>query len=103
MTETSSRQHHEVTFTPMPAQVEAVRELLVRCAAQVTRQPGVGPSSWCASFDEARQVFLVEAYFPSQSAALNHMVNLQGLLKEFAPLLAAPPQTVIRHVFASAF
>ena len=99
---TNTTQHHHVTLTPRADQIEAARDLLVRCAAQVAlKQSEGGPTSWCAIFDESRKVFLVEALFPSQEAVAFHQANIQGLLKEFGPMMAAPPETIIQPVFAA--
>ena len=100
---THALQHHHVTLKPKAEQVEETRQLLIACARQVTlRKSQNGPSSWCASFDEARNVFYVDALFPDEAAVKFHQENIGPIVKSFAALMVAPPATVIRPVFCAA-
>ncbi len=98
---THTRQHHYVTLAPRADQIDAARDLLERCAKQVAlKQSENGPTSWCACYDEHKKVFVVAALFPSQEAVAFHQANIQSLLREFGPMMAAPPETTIQRVFA---
>ena len=99
----NTMQHHHVTLRPKADQIEATRVLLLECAMLVAnRKAENGPLSWCASFEEAAQVFSVEALFPNQEALAFHQENIQSVLRKFAPCMVAPPETIVRKVFLSA-
>ncbi|MCA9676391.1 MAG: hypothetical protein H6722_29840 [Sandaracinus sp.] len=96
-----SKQHHHVTLVPQPDQIEAARALLVQCAERVSakRKEG-GPLSWCASYDETKRTFYVDALFADEAAVAFHQANIRDLLAGFGAIMAARPETVIRPVFS---
>jgi hypothetical protein len=64
-------QHHYGVLTVKPEFVAEVQEMMMRCEDQIQRmQDTGGPLNWCCSLDETIE------------------------------MLAAPPETVIREVFA---
>jgi hypothetical protein len=86
-----TRQHHEATLTPKPESVEATRELLLQCARQVEARQGESwPTTWCASYDEGRKVFVVEALFPDAAAVAFHQANIGPILNAFGALRRRP-------------
>ena len=96
-----SMQYHHVTLKPKADRLEETRKLLLQCAVQVLAHKPKGPLTWCASFDEENQVFLVEALFPNQEAVAFHQNNIKAQLRAFSTCMAAPPETVQHEVFLS--
>jgi hypothetical protein len=73
--------------------------LLLECGRLVeTRKGENGPSSWCFGFDEDKQAFFVEALFAGQEAVAFHQSNIAATVKQFAALMAKPPETSVRFV-----
>lgn len=98
---TISQQHHHAILTPQPDKIDQTRALLEECAERVrARKHEGGPLSWCASYDEEKRVFCVEALFPDQAAVAFHQANIQDIVARFGPMMAARPETVIRAVFS---
>jgi quinol monooxygenase YgiN len=99
----STMQHHHVILVPQSDKVAAARALLEQCGARVAeKRPANGPLSWSASFDAEKGCFYVDALFASDEAVKFHQANIQDLLAGFRPMMAAPPQTIIRPVFTIA-
>ncbi|PSU45409.1 hypothetical protein C9J12_22875 [Photobacterium frigidiphilum] len=96
-------QHHHVTLIPRGNKVTETYELLLQCAKQVSLKKNEnGPISWCASYDENKKHFFVDALFPSQEAVEFHQKNLKPILENASELITAPPETIVRHVFSTA-
>ena len=97
---TDTMQHHHVVLVPQEDKIHEARELLMQCEKQVslTRSDG-GPISWCASFDETRKHFFVDALFVSQQAVEFHQNNIQQIVNHFGKIMASPPETTVRSVF----
>ncbi len=98
----NSMQHHHVVLVPQADKINEARELLLQCERQVAlKQSEDGPSSWCASFDEDKQHFHVDALFLNQQAVEFHQDNIQSIVNDFGKIMAAPPQTQIKSVFCN--
>jgi quinol monooxygenase YgiN len=96
-------QHHHVTLIPREDKLAEARDLLLQCAKQVSlKKDENGPINWCASYDENKKHFFVDALFPNQEAVEFHQNNIQSIVKNFGELMAAPPETIVRSVFSIA-
>lgn len=96
-------QHHHVILIPQKDKLEEARDLLLQCAKQISlKRSENGPVSWCASFDEDKKHFHVDALFPSQEAVEFHVNNIQFIVNQFGKLMAAPPETTVKSVFSIA-
>ena len=100
---TDTMQHHHVILIPLDSKLEETRNLLLECSklTSLKRDEG-GPVSWSASYDENKKYFFVDALFSSQKAVDFHHENMGPLLKNSGELLAARPETIIKHVFSIA-
>ena len=99
----NTTQHRQAIMTPKPDKIEEIRELLIKCAQQISsRKADGGPISWCASFDETTNRFFVDSIFASEDALKFHQKNIGPILKDVPPLLAAPLETTLYSVFAVA-
>lgn len=58
--------------------------------------------SWCASVGEHEGVFFIDALFDNQVAVDFQVANVADIVANFDPLMAAPPETIITPVLASA-
>ena len=100
---TISPQHHHVTLTSRPDKASDTRDLLARCAERVaSKKAENGPLSWCASVGDDDGVFFIDALFETQEAVDFHVANIADIVANFGPLIAAPPETLINPVLASA-
>ena len=100
---TDTMQHHHVILIPLDSKLEETRNLLLECSklTSLKRDEG-GPVSWCASYDENKKCFFVDALFSNQKAVDFHHENMGPLLKNSGELLAARPETVVNYVFSIA-
>ena len=96
-------QHHHVILIPRENKLAEARNLLLECAKLISlKRNENGPTSWCASYDENKKHFFVDALFSSQEAVEFHQNNMEPILKNAGELLAAPPETIVKHVFSIA-
>jgi len=96
-------QHRQAIMTPKPDKIEEVRELLIQCEQQISSKKAEGgPISWCASFDEETNQFIVASVFANEEALQFHQNNIGAILKSVPALLAAPLETTVHSVFAVA-
>lgn len=95
-------QHRHAIMSPKPGKIAEIRDLLIQCEKQITlKKAEGGPISWCASFDETTNQFFVDSIFSNEEALTVHQNNIGFILKNFATLLVAPPETTIRSVFTT--
>lgn len=99
----TTMQHHHVILVPQQDKKAETHELLLRCAKQVSlMKEQNGPASWCASFDDEKQHYYIDALFISQQALEFHQQNLKEILKQADELLVSPPQVIVKKVFSIA-
>lgn len=99
----NTMQHRHAIMIPKPDKVKEVRELLLECEKQISlKKAEGGPISWCASFDETTNQFFVDSIFSNEENLTFHQNNIGSILKGFANLLEAPPETTIHSVFTVA-
>jgi quinol monooxygenase YgiN len=95
-------QHWHVTIIPKADKIAEVRELLIETEKQISlKKAENGPVSWCVSSDETENKFFIEALFPNQEAVTFHTNNVDAISNQIFPLIAAPPEAIIRSVFLS--
>ena len=98
-----TKQHHHVTLTQQPDKIDDARELIMQCEERVSaRRRENGPQSWFASFDPDRKQFHIEALFDNDAAVAFHQNNIKDIVDAFGTMMAARPETVIRHVICAA-
>ncbi len=96
----NTMQHRHAIMIPKPDKVAEVRELLIKCEKQISLKKGEGgPVSWCASFDEGSNQFIVDSIFSNEEALTFHSNNIGPILKNLPPLLTTPPETAVHLVF----
>ena len=96
-------EHQHVTITPQPDKVAETRDLLDQVAELVkSKKAEGGPISWSASISEDGKQFFVDALFEDQKAIEFRQTNIAELFMKFFDLVAAPPQTIIGEVTATA-
>jgi hypothetical protein len=95
--------HRRAIMTPKPDKIAEIRELLMKCATQISlKKAEGGPISWFASFEESTNQFFVDSIFLNEEALKFHQNNIGPILKGIPPLLAAPLETTIHSVFTIA-
>ncbi len=95
-------QHYHVTIIPKADKIAEVRELLIETEKQISlKKAENGPVSWSVSFDETENKFVIDALFPNQEAVTFHEKNIESIVNQVGPLMAAPPEMIIRSVFLS--
>lgn len=96
-------QHHHVILIPQEKKLTETHNLLLECAKQISlKKDENGPTSWCASYDESKKHFFVDALFSNQEAVEFHQNNMKPILKNASELLSEPPETIVRDVFSIA-
>jgi len=94
-------QHYHVTIIPQADKIAEVRKLLIQCEKQISlKKAENGPIIWYSSFDETDNQFFIEALFPNQEAVTFHGNNIESIVNNIGPLLAGPPESIIRSVFS---
>ena len=96
-------QHHQGILKVKPEHMTEFRNMLIECEKLVFEKQGEGgPINWSCTEDLEQAQFDNFALFPDDAAVAFHQSNIKSYIEGSIHMLAGPPETIIREVFAKA-
>ncbi|MGR3290999.1 MAG: putative quinol monooxygenase [Paracoccaceae bacterium] len=96
-------QHHQTILKVKPEHMADFKSMLIQCEKQVLeKQAEGGPVNWSCTEDPEQAHFVIFALFPDDAAVAFHQSNIKSYVEGSMHMLAGPPETIIRGVFAKA-
>jgi quinol monooxygenase YgiN len=93
--------HHQGVLKVTPEHMAEFRDMLIKCEKLVLEKQSEGrPINWSCTEDREQGQFDIFALFPDNAALDFHQKNIKSYIEGTIHMLAAPPETIIREVFA---
>ncbi len=89
------------TFKVKPEKFEEFKALVIESQVLIEAKISEnGPMNWDASFDKDSNTIYIDSVYENEEALLFHQNNIQQIVQDAMPLLAAPPESVDSEVFS---